>query len=179
MAPPPEAPASQYKSSDAQFEDLHNRLQMLSHSMDNFISDVSRLSSSSEGRHQELMRNLPSGDRLNAIDQRLTIIENLVRSFESHFSVIKNTVKDSHTKLADGLTSHVSDGTWPILSDRPRYFSVSSWKPLLTRCCSDYHQWSTHGSYCLHLRRHPSRTCGSLPIVQTENKARTEEVLVD
>lgn len=108
--PPPSPPASEYKSSDTQFADLHDRLISLSSSIERLTSEVSKLAANTEGRHQEVLRNLPPGDKLNSLEQKLTGIENTMRGFEGHISTLKTTVRDSHSKLADGLTSHVSDG---------------------------------------------------------------------
>ena len=75
---PPETLASQYTSSEAQFEDLHNRLQILAQSVDNLVhymdsimGEVQRLASDSSGRHSEVIRNTNQGDKLHALESKL------------------------------------------------------------------------------------------------------------
>lgn len=106
---PPDTHPSLHQSSEAQFEDLHNRIQSLAHSMDGLFVELAKLADRSEGRHQELSRNFVSADRINALDQKLNSIETTVRDFQGQFSGLQNVLKDSHSSLAEGLPKHMSD----------------------------------------------------------------------
>ena len=99
---PPETPASAIDQSK-QFEDLHNRLQIVTHLVDVILNEVKVLADKSDGRHQELSRNAMSADRLNAMDQRIQGIEKTVRDYQGQFSSLQAILKDSHSSLAESL----------------------------------------------------------------------------
>lgn len=105
----PETQTSPTAPSDAQFDDLHNRLQTIAQSMDNLFQEVKQLADKSEGRHQELARNVIAADRLNSMDQRLQGIEKTVREYQGQFSSLQGILKDSHSSLVEGLPKHMSD----------------------------------------------------------------------
>ena len=106
---PPDTHASAIASQDAQFEDLHNRLQTMAHSIEELFREVKGFADKSEGRHQELSRNFMSADRLNALDQRLQGIEKTVRDYQGQFSRLQGVIRDSHSSLIEGLPKHVGD----------------------------------------------------------------------
>ena len=101
--------ASRYTNQDAQFADLHNRLQIMAHAIDNIQQAVSKLTESSEGRHQEISRNVMSGDQLNAMDQRIQGIERTVKDYQKEFSSLQSVFKDSHGNLMRSLPAHMTD----------------------------------------------------------------------
>jgi mannose-binding lectin 1 len=101
--------ASQYTNQEAQFADLHNRLQIMAHAIDNIQHAVSKLSDSSEGRHQEIARNVMSGDQLNAMDQRIQGIERTVRDYQKEFSNLQSVLKDTHGNLMQSIPAHMTD----------------------------------------------------------------------
>ena len=108
---PPDTPASSIDQSK-QFEDLRDRLQTLTHLVDNLMSEVKVLAEKSEGRHQELARNVMSVDRLNAMDQRLQGIEKTVRDYQGQLSSLQSVLKDSHSSLAESLPKHMGDSMY-------------------------------------------------------------------
>ncbi|KAK4693438.1 hypothetical protein P7C71_g3968, partial [Lecanoromycetidae sp. Uapishka_2] len=108
-SPVDDTPASSIQNQDAQFADLHDRLQLLSHSIDTVSREVKALAEKSEGRHQELSRNFVSADKLSAIDQRLQGIEKTVRDYQGQFSNLQGILKDSHSSLAESLPKHMGD----------------------------------------------------------------------
>ena len=95
----------------AQFQDLHNRLQTLTHSIDSLYNEVRVLADRSEARHQELSRNVISPDRLDTIDIRLHGIETIVRGYQGQFSGLESSLKDTHSSLAENLPKHMGDRT--------------------------------------------------------------------
>ena len=101
--------ASRYTSQDAQFADLHNRLQIMAHAIDNIQQTVSKLSESAEGRHQEISRNVMSGDQLNAMDQRLQGIERTFQDYQKEFQSLQFMFRDTHGNLMQSIPAHMTD----------------------------------------------------------------------
>ena len=118
-SPPPATQAPQTTPTDAQIDDLRNRLQTASQTMDSLFQEIKQLADKSESRHQELSRKLIAADRLNSMDQRLQGIEKTVREYQGQFSSLQSTLKDSHSSLVEGLPKHMSDSTYSLkLPDR-------------------------------------------------------------
>ncbi|KAF6234522.1 hypothetical protein HO173_007147 [Letharia columbiana] len=113
-APPPEAQAPPTAPSDAQFNELQNRLQTMAQSIDSLFQEVKQLAEKSEGRHLELSRNVIAADRLSSMDQRLQGIEKTVRDYQGQFSSLQSTLKDSHSSLVEGLPKHMSDSMYSL-----------------------------------------------------------------
>ena len=107
---PPDTPAPSVDQT-AQFQDLYNRLQTLTHSIDSLYNEVRVLADRSEARHQELSRNVISPDRLDAIDIRLNGIETIVRGYQGQFLGLESSLKDTHSSLAENLPKHMGDRT--------------------------------------------------------------------
>lgn len=113
--------ASQYKNQEAQFADLHNRLQFMAHAIDNIQAAVSKLSDSSEGRHQEISRNVMTGDQLKAMDQRIQGIERTVRDYQKEFSSLQSVLKDTHGNLMQSIPAHVTDSKFSTFQSVPLF----------------------------------------------------------
>lgn len=111
-APIPETQTLPTAQSDAQFDDLHNRLQTMAQSIDSLFQEVKQLADKSEGRHQELARNVIAADRLSSMDQRLQGIEKTMREYQGQFSSLQGILKDSHSSLVEGLPKHMSDSKY-------------------------------------------------------------------
>ncbi|KAL8681565.1 MAG: hypothetical protein Q9186_002305 [Xanthomendoza sp. 1 TL-2023] len=103
---------SRGSSSDAQFTsqltDLQNRLQTVSHALDNVFREVQQLASKSEARHQDLSHKVVSSEQLSAMDTRIQSIESTLRGFSGQFSNIHSSLKDSHSTLNEGLTQQMT-----------------------------------------------------------------------
>jgi mannose-binding lectin 1 len=108
-AAPEDAKASTIVSQESQFADLHDRLQNMAHVLDGVYEEVVKLSLLSEGRHQEIARNFVSGDKLNAMDQKLQSIETTVQGYQQQFLGLQKLVRDSHSRLTVGLPQHMSE----------------------------------------------------------------------
>lgn len=104
-----DALASSFKSQDSQFEDLHNRLQVLAHAMDALYREITKLAKESEGRHQQLVQNSLVTDKLNAIDQKIQTIESMVQEHTGQFATLQRILRDSHSKLTVGLPEHMTE----------------------------------------------------------------------
>lgn len=111
---PPETQAPPTAPLNAQFSDLHDRLQTMAQSIDSLFQEVKQLADKSEGRHHELSRNVIAADRLNSMDQRLQGIEKTVREYQGQFSSLQSTLKDSHSSLVEGLPKHMSDSMYSL-----------------------------------------------------------------
>jgi lectin, mannose-binding 1 len=115
-----DTPASQYTTTETQFADLHNRLNLLSKSITNLFSEVSRLSSSLEARHNELVNRIPANNAApntnsqsnTALDNRLANLERILTSMEKElksgdhsgqFAKISEQIQQTHV----GVTEHV------------------------------------------------------------------------
>ncbi len=122
--PPNNDQGSRHASSDAQFAvqftDLQNRLEKLSHSLDNVFREVQQLASKSEARHQDLSHKAMSNDQLSAMDKRIQSIESTLQGYSGQFSNIQSSLQDSHSTLNEGLTQHMTHSKYlPVLSRRP------------------------------------------------------------
>jgi hypothetical protein len=81
----------------------------MAHVLDGVYEEVVKLSLLSEGRHQEIARNFVSGDKLNAMDQKLQSIETTVQGYQQQFLGLQKLVRDSHSRLTVGLPQHMSE----------------------------------------------------------------------
>ena len=104
-----DTPAAQYTSQDAQFADLHDKIQVMAHSLDNLFREVSKLAQNSEGRHQEISRNVMSADQLNAMDQRVQGIEKTVREYQGEFSRLHRIFENSHSNMMQNLPAQMTE----------------------------------------------------------------------
>ena len=114
VPPPPVTQVLSNAPSDAQFDDLRNRLETMAQSVDSLIQEVKQLADKSDGRHQELSRKMIAADRLNSMDQRLQGIEKTVREYQGQFSGLQNALKDSHSSIVEGLPKHMSDSMYSL-----------------------------------------------------------------
>ena len=112
--PQPESQAPSGALLNSQFDNLHDRLQTLTQSMDSLFREIKQLADKSEGRHQELSRGVIAADRLNSMDQRLQGIEKTLREYQGQFSTLQSSLKDSHSSLVEGLPKHMSDSKYSL-----------------------------------------------------------------
>ncbi|EXJ93050.1 hypothetical protein A1O3_01606 [Capronia epimyces CBS 606.96] len=118
--PPPEnsvpqaddLPASYYTTSEAQFADLHNRLNLLSKAIANLFTEVARQSTNAEARHKEILGRMPNGQMISSLDSRVAnldrVVGNLERELKSsdhkaQFAKISEQIAQTHV----GVTEHV------------------------------------------------------------------------
>ena len=109
-----DTPATQYTSSQAQFEDLHNRIQYVSHTQEMTNLEISRLQDVSGNRHQDILRAVQGAtDKLSELERKLDSIERSLSVFESKFGYLQTTMRDSHSNLVESLPRHMTDGATP------------------------------------------------------------------
>ena len=111
--------ASSIKSQEAQFADLHNRLQLMSHSMDNLFREVTRSSSLSQVRQSELQSTLLTKDHMKILEDRFQNIENALaqlrkdvnsKDYTGHFNDIHSSLKTRHDNLLASLPETMGHG---------------------------------------------------------------------
>ncbi len=95
---PPEAPASQYKSSAEQFSDLHNRLQAMMRSINALHKANDLYSQQAAVRHEDLMGHIVRQE--NALER----IEVLMKKLEE----VQRDVKQTKSDLHNALDNHVA-----------------------------------------------------------------------
>ncbi|KAL9043264.1 MAG: hypothetical protein Q9214_003544, partial [Letrouitia sp. 1 TL-2023] len=100
--------ASKQSGSDAQYTELHRKLQIMGQSVDNVLREVLQLATKSEGRHQEISRSFTTKDELHTIDQRIKSIENTLHEYHTQFANLQGLLKDSHSSLNEGLTQQMT-----------------------------------------------------------------------
>lgn len=97
-----DTPASSYTTSDAQFADLHNRLNLLSKSISNLFAEVSRISAVQDARHNELLSRIPSSQSLSSLDGRVSNLDRIISSLESELR--SSDHKGQFAKLSEQIT---------------------------------------------------------------------------
>lgn len=166
---PADTKASDYASQAAQFEDLHTRLQVMAHAIDNIQQAVMKLTGDSEGRHREMARNVMSADQLNAMDTRIKGIETTVREYQREFSSLQSILKESHGNLMQGLPAHMTDSESILVINNCQY--------MLT-CYSHAYKVSSSRPLHIHARGFPNPVGWFVYYIQAKKSARAEEVFV-
>ncbi|EHA57972.1 hypothetical protein MCOR27_003705 [Pyricularia oryzae] len=118
----PDESASKYTSSKAQFEDLHNRLQSVSHHLSTIFKQVTAQHSMDEHRHEEtssMINDVKTAlGKLHDIDSRMHSLEQEVRSIRADLSHkvqtsennIRTFVGDTHFKTVQTVQKHAAPG---------------------------------------------------------------------
>lgn len=96
----PDAPASNYKDDTAQFEDLHNRLQVLQHHLHTLVVEVDKIKVQQEEKHTLLVNRYlaPMHDFQDQIHRQIKDIESKVNALDS--AEFKQAVKEMHDALS-------------------------------------------------------------------------------
>ncbi|KAL2392795.1 hypothetical protein ABEF93_000753 [Exophiala dermatitidis] len=107
-----DTPASYYTTSEAQFTDLHNRLNLLAKSITNLFGEIQRHTAAEEARYKEILARMPNGQMISSLDSRVAnldrIVSNLERELKSsdhkaQFAKISEQIAQTHV----GVTEHV------------------------------------------------------------------------
>ncbi|KAL9106248.1 MAG: hypothetical protein Q9227_008716 [Pyrenula ochraceoflavens] len=83
--PDDNTPASHYRTSDAQFADLHNRLQMMNHAISNVFKQFTSHTQREEERFKEILSRAATADNIASLDQRLKNIERTIEDLKRDF----------------------------------------------------------------------------------------------
>jgi mannose-binding lectin 1 len=125
---PPEAAASEFKSSDAQFADLHNRLQAMMkhiHALHRSIPDSGSIALL-KSDIAAVSSQLSTLSRIESIEKKLDAIQADVKQTKSdlhgaldrRFMGLKTDITESHGKTVESLMGHIGEnrtGLWGIL----------------------------------------------------------------
>jgi len=123
QAPPPaeqipDTPASNIRSQENQFADLHNRMQNLQHLVVSVLHEV-REGQSQRDRHDEVMKRVMSiNDRVDSLERMYSRVEQITKTiqkdiegkdYKEHLTNLQDTLKDTHASLMNSLPQHMSD----------------------------------------------------------------------
>ena len=107
--------AGSIKSQADQFADLHNRIQIINHRVNEIYDMLERLETDSHNRHNDVMNRVaPTDDRINGIVRNVEKIERISmelqrnlesKDFKDMLNRVHNAIQDSHS----GLSSTVPD----------------------------------------------------------------------
>jgi mannose-binding lectin 1 len=147
MFQPDDTPASHYTTSEAQFADLHNRLNLLSKSISNLFTEMQRMSSTLDTRHNDLISRIPSSQSISSLDNRVAILDRIVSSLEkelkssdhrTQFAKISEQIAQTHL----GVTEHVPQRLREyVIAHTPRIgFVLYSFMAFQT-CCIGAFVW--------------------------------------
>ncbi|KAB8289815.1 hypothetical protein EYC80_010102 [Monilinia laxa] len=104
---PGETPASDYKSSDAQFADLHNRLQAMMKHITALNRDLSQYQANSLSRTDTLNGNINSLTKtISHLESSLSKLES-IPALERNLRDVANDVKSTKKELHEALDRHV------------------------------------------------------------------------
>ncbi|KAJ8067987.1 hypothetical protein OCU04_003567 [Sclerotinia nivalis] len=104
---PGETPASDYKSSDAQFADLHNRLQAMMKHITALNRDFSQYQVNSISRLESLNGNINSlSNTISRLESSLSKLDS-VSALERNLRDVANDVKSTKKELHEALDRHV------------------------------------------------------------------------
>lgn len=119
----PDMDATSIKRQEEQFADLHNRLQSLSHQINNVFGEFERISNTMNDRHAELIGKIPrsSDEALSSLSRRVESIERTVqtiqrdvegRDYKEHLSNLQQAVEGVRGGLADSLPDRLSQSEY-------------------------------------------------------------------
>jgi hypothetical protein len=106
-----DAPASEFKTDEKRFEDLHARVQLLGHASDNIYHDLSLLKEEHERMHGVLQHML---ERIEHVVDR---IQNDVetKEYKEHLAALSRLVAESHQTVMHGIPAHMTSGKFSRL----------------------------------------------------------------
>lgn len=118
--------AASIRTQQDQFADLHNRLQIVNHQVNNIFRELEKLTKRQEERHVELMnRAIPIHEHVSGVERNVEKIEGIVKAiqkdiegkdYREHLTNLQNTLKDTQTHINEGLPAamtHIVTGAKP------------------------------------------------------------------
>ena len=147
MYAPDDTPASQYTTSETQFADLHNRLNLLSKSISNLFGEFQRVSSTLESRHNDLLSRMPSAQSVSSLDNRVANLDRIVSSLEkelkssdhrTHFAKLSEQIAQTHLGVTEQMPQRLREY---MIAHTPRIgFILYSFMAFQT-CCVGAFVW--------------------------------------
>ncbi|KIX03772.1 uncharacterized protein Z518_07325 [Rhinocladiella mackenziei CBS 650.93] len=105
-------PASYYTTSESQFADLHNRLNLISKSITNLFTEITRHTAAEEARYKEILSRMPNGQIISSLDSRVANLDRIIGNLErelktsdhkTQFAKLSEQIAQTHV----GVTEHV------------------------------------------------------------------------
>ena len=106
-----DSPASSYKTDEARFQDLHDRITVLGHELNLLFQDLTTLRKEQEQRHEELMRLLsPIYNHAESTRGMIEQVEHLVKDvkndveskdYREHLNQLHHIVKEGHSTITN------------------------------------------------------------------------------
>lgn len=110
-------PASNYRTDEARFQDLHDRITVLSRALDVLYQDLSTLRSEQQHQYDEIMHWLsPTHDHAEASRRVLSEMERMVKDikndveskdYREHLNQLHSIVKEGHATIASSSEYHL------------------------------------------------------------------------
>ncbi|EXJ75808.1 uncharacterized protein A1O5_00315 [Cladophialophora psammophila CBS 110553] len=140
-------PASYYTTAETQFANLHNRLNLISKSIQNLFAELQRVSSTLESRHAEILARMPNSQSILSLDNRMANLDRMVSSLEkelkssdhrTQFAKLSEQIAQTHV----GVTEHVPERLREyVIAHTPRIgFILYSFMAFQT-CCIGAFVW--------------------------------------
>lgn len=106
--------SSEFSTSEAQFADLHNRLNQLSKSIQNMFTEINRHTAAEEARYKEILSKLPNTGLVNGLDSKMANLDRLVSNLErelksSDHSTQFRKLSEQMTQTHVGVTEQVPE----------------------------------------------------------------------
>ena len=106
-----DSPASSYKTDEARFQDLHDRITVLGHELNLLFQDLTTLRKEQEQQHQELVRWLSpifvyaesTRGMVEQVERLLKDVKNDIESkdYREHLNQLGNVVREGHATITD------------------------------------------------------------------------------
>lgn len=169
------------KSSEAQFADLHNRLQGLTHQVANIFSEFEQLGRKMEERHLQIMAGMPSipHDKLDGLGRRLEGLERNIdqvrrdvegRDYKDRLDTLNHAIESVKSGMTESLPESIGSSKCPSSTNLLEY--------PLTYHYSDARLFTTHRHFCVHCLRRTDHVCWSIHSLQTAAGEYAQEIFV-
>ena len=103
--------ASSYKTDEARFQDLHDRITVLGHQLNILFQDLTTFKKEQEQRHEELIRLLsPISNHTESTRRTMEQVERLVqdvkndvesKDYREHLNLLHHVVREGHTTITN------------------------------------------------------------------------------
>jgi lectin, mannose-binding 1 len=118
---PNDSDPTTYSTSSAQFADLHNRLQLLSHAVHNLFREISAHTLAEEKRYNEILTQLPSAATMTNLDHRVQNIELMIAALKHEVETgdHKGQFERIHDRLERaqaGISEHLPEVLGKVVS---------------------------------------------------------------
>ncbi|OAL38479.1 hypothetical protein AYO20_02128 [Fonsecaea nubica] len=140
-------PASYYTTTETQFADLHNRLNLISKSIQNLFGEVQRVSATLESRHAEILARMPNSQSIASLDNRVANLDRVVSSLEkelktgdhrTQFAKLSEQIAETHVGVTEQVPQRVREY---VIAHTPRIgFILYSFMAFQT-CCIGVFVW--------------------------------------